>query len=162
MTIKLEAAYHEAGHIVAAYHSKFFDVVSGIHLSNDGAGEFLLSLSRSKCKGAGKADDETAQKDKEVAHEAVVILMAGYTAELIAKEKSCVITPHRPSADPDYDLAATFLQSAGLSHKTDRAEKEARAILIENWAMVETLATLAFKRKGLSWTEVGEVLDHEV
>ncbi|WP_323572083.1 MULTISPECIES: hypothetical protein [unclassified Rhizobium] len=147
---------------MAAYHSKFYDVVSGIHLLNDGAGGFDLSLNGRKCREAGKADDATAQKDKEVTRDAVVILMAGYAAELIAKEKSSAITPHRPSADPDYSMAGTFLKGAGLSQKIDRAEQEARAILIENWATVERLATLAFEKKGLSWLEVSEVLDPEV
>ncbi|WP_085034893.1 hypothetical protein [Ensifer aridi] len=159
MTIKLEAAYHEAGHVVVALVSSYHNVVSGIDLYQYGAGAADVSVSGSKCKAAGKPADESIRKDKDVARGTATILMAGYQAEQIAASLNEDLKPNRRCADPDYELALQVLQEAGLAKKTDHAERDAKAILQANWPVIEKIAQAAFSKGSLSFTELYDILD---
>ena len=82
MTIKREAAFHEAGHAVTAHRSRFHALVGPINLRQYGAGGIFVSLSKSKLQTAGKPTDASSQKDKEVAIDLAIILSAGLVAQL--------------------------------------------------------------------------------
>lgn len=159
MTKKLEAAYHEAGHVVLAWLSAYHNVVAGIDLYAYGAGAAVVSVSKSKCRAVGKPEDESAGRDKDVAQTSVAILMGGYQAELIAAESNSAMKPNRSCADPDYVLAAQLLADAGLSKKTDRAAQAANAVLRDNWDMVEKIAKAAFAKGSLTFIELYDILD---
>ncbi len=87
MTIKREAAYHEAGHAVLAERSKYHRFLGPIILSNYGSGAADISLSTGRLQSAGKITDKSAAKDKDVAKDFAVILVAGFVAEQLASEK---------------------------------------------------------------------------
>jgi hypothetical protein len=158
MAIKLEAAYHEAGHVVAAKRSKFHDVVGGINLEAYGSGQTDISLSKSKLQKAGKIPSSGSQRDKDVAQDFAVVMTAGFVAEEIAAEKNSKIVPNRQCADPDYSVLDGALVGAGLSRKTDRAEISARDLLLQDWDKVERIAALAFEKGGLTFTQLDELI----
>ncbi|RBW56096.1 hypothetical protein DS906_13915 [Ruegeria sp. A3M17] len=159
MKIKLEAAYHEAGHIVAAKRSIFHDVVGGVDLEAYGAGGTHISLSKTKLRNAGKIQSPSSQHDKDVAKDLAVVLTAGFAAEQIAAQKNLALTPNRQCADPDYDFLDDVLQNAGLSRKTDRAELAAHTLLTQEWEKVERIAALAFEKGGLSSAQLDELIN---
>lgn len=159
MKIKLEAAYHEAGHVVAAKCSKFHDVVGGIDLEAYGAGRSNISLSKSKLQSAGKIPNPGIEYEKEVVQDLAVVLTAGHAAEKIAKQKNEALRPDRKCADPDYNLLDDFLQKSGLSRKTDRAENLAYELLSQEWDKVEKIAALSFEKGGLSFTQLSDLMD---
>ncbi|TGG89378.1 hypothetical protein E4656_20035 [Natronospirillum operosum] len=147
MTIKKEAAFHEAAHAVTAYYSKFHSIVLGIDLEDYGAGEIFVSLSKSKCIENGKPPSAETAKDKEVSKELAVILCSGYVGELIAAETDPSLNPSRSSAGPDYQLAVQNLKAAGLSHKYDFHHDNARTFLESKWDVVNKLAEHLFSVK---------------
>ena len=161
MDIKREAAYHEAGHVVIAKLSMFHDVVSGIDLSKYGSGYADISLSKSKLIKAGKKPDASSQTEKVVTQDFAIVMTAGYAAEQIAAEKNPNIVPNRRCADPDYLLLHQSLKNAGLSKKTDVAEASVRALLLENWEYVERIASAAFDKGGLTFSELAELCVEE-
>ncbi|MRJ44585.1 hypothetical protein KF946_10245 [Idiomarina loihiensis] len=147
MTIKKEAAFHEAAHAVTAYYSKFHSIVLGIDLGDYGAGETFVSLSKSKCIENGKPPTAETAKDKEVSKELAVILCSGYVGELIAAETDPSLKPSRSSAGPDYQLAVQNLKAAGLRHKYDFHHDNARTFLESKWDVVNKLAEHLFSVK---------------
>lgn len=161
MSIKMEAAYHEAGHVVVAAKSKYHNVVDGINLASYGQGEVSISVDSAKCRAEGKDVDneERARKDKDIARESSIIFMAGYQAELQAAAANPNLTPNRSSANPDYTVAEAVLARAGLSKKTDRAEAAAADILRQNWGLVEKIANEAFLKSSLSFDELHKILN---
>ncbi|OVE86819.1 hypothetical protein B7W89_24720 [Agrobacterium tumefaciens] len=159
MTKKLEAAYHEAGHVTVAWVSPYHNVMAGIDLYSYGAGAAVVSVSKSKCKAVGKVEDETIKRDKDVAKASATIFMAGYQAELIAAETNSALRPNLTCADPDYKLTAQCLADAALSKKTDKAEQAANAILRSNWNVVEKIAQAVFEKGSLSVNELHELLN---
>jgi ATP-dependent Zn protease len=161
MSIKKEAAYHEAGHVVVAAKSKYHNVVDGITLSAYGQGEASISLSKAKCLAECKTfvDAKSIGKDKDIAREAAIIFMAGYQAELLAAAANPMLTANRSTADPDYELAAEVLARAELYERTDCAEQAATEILLQNWELVEKIANAAYSQSSLSFDELHEILN---
>jgi ATP-dependent Zn protease len=147
MSIKKEAAFHEAAHAVTAYYSKFHRLVLEINLRNYGAGEVFVSLSRSKCLRHGKAPSAGTTKDPDVSKELAVILCSGYAGEQIASEYDPLLNPSLKSADPDYQIAVQNLKAAGVSHNLDIYNEEARISLKSKWNVVEKLAEHLFEQK---------------
>lgn len=158
MTIKREAAYHEAAHAVLADLSKYHAIVGEINLLSYGAGELYISLSRSKCAAGGKPQDPSAQKDKEVGRDFAVILCAGLVGEQMAAERDVTLTPNPESAEPDHALAQQQLQIAGLSRKYDLYQAQARDLLGKHWNTVERLATYLFANRSASPHQVARII----
>jgi hypothetical protein len=154
ISIKREAAFHEAGHAVAAYRSRFHFIVGPISLAGYGSGEIYVAQSRSKCVAAGKASDHSAQKDPEVAADLALVLSAGLVSERIAHERDPAIRPNPECAIPDHDLMRQQLARAGLSKKFDQHEKTARELLESNWALVDALAEFLLARVNVQPEEV--------
>ena len=144
MTIQREAAFHEAGHAIAAHRSKFHALVGPINLQQYGAGQILVSLSKSKLQAAGKSIAAASQTDKEVATDLAVVLCAGLVSERLAEERSG-LKANPNCAIPDHDLMKQHLVHAGLSARLDSHEASARQLLEANWALVTSLADLLYK-----------------
>jgi hypothetical protein len=104
-----------------------------------------MSLSRSKCAAGGKPQDVSAQKDKEVARDLVVVLCTGLIGEQIAAEHGDALKPNPQCAEPDHALAEQQLQMAGLSKKYDFYELQARELLQKHWASVDRLANYLYE-----------------
>lgn len=161
MTIKLEAAFHEAGHAVAAWYSRFHSVVGPIRLANYGAGEAYISLSKSKTQAVGITPSEALRTDPDVVKDLAVVLVAGLAAEKIAAELNPDLTPNEECAKPDYNLLHQMLGGARLSKKTDRYEGLARDLLTSRWVIVEGLATRLFNEGAMSPVDIHEHLEVE-
>ncbi|OUJ14855.1 hypothetical protein HK27_13005 [Acetobacter orientalis] len=159
MTVKKEAAFHEAGHAVAAHLSKFHAILGGINLENYGAGEIFVSLSRRKLVANGKAADASSARDKEVVADLVVVLSAGVVAERIAEMKDSDLSANPQSAEPDHELIKAQLESAGLPEKFDRHEEAAKRLLEENWDLVNELAEYLFENKSVEVVDLLEFIE---
>jgi hypothetical protein len=145
MSVKKEAAYHEAAHVVLAYKSMFHSIVEEVNLRNYGEGETFVSLSASKCKANGKPQDPSAAKDKEVAKDLAVILCGGFIGEKIAASFHADLCPNSDCAATDYHLAKQSLSGANTSKKLECYAESAASILKENWSLVEELADFLFE-----------------
>jgi hypothetical protein len=146
MTITREAAFHEAGHAVAAYRSRFHDVIGPINLADYGQGEIYVSLSKKKLATSGKSIDESAQSDKEVAIDLAVILCSGLAAERLAEKNDAELMSNPACAERDHLLAAEQLSGAGLSEKFDLHEQAATRLLENEWSLVTALAEHLHKK----------------
>tara|TARA_R110000824_G_scaffold24090_1_gene85323 strand:- start:22553 stop:23056 length:504 start_codon:yes stop_codon:yes gene_type:complete len=144
LSIKKEAAFHEAGHAIMAYLSAYHGLISGIDLKAYGAGDVYISLLKSKCAAAGLPQTPESAKRPEVAKDIGRILVAGLVAEKIAAERDKSLVPNPDCAIPDHELLRQQLETAGLSKKFDLLESETCAVLKENWAVVEELADFLF------------------
>jgi len=154
VTIKPEAAYHEAGHAIMAYLSKYHLLAGPIELADYGAGEAYIGLIPSKLTSAGIEADEAAQRNPDVAKDLGRVLVAGLMAERIAAEHDPALTPNPTCAQPDYAMLVQQLAAAGLSRKYDRLETEARATLEAHWDKVEALAGWLLGRGRAEFAEV--------
>ena len=146
MTIKLEAAFHEAGHAVVAYRSRFHNIVGPINLAEYGSGEIYVSLSRVKLQAQGKASEASAEKDKEVAVDLAVVLSAGLVAERLAEVRGQGTTANPECSAPDHEMLQQQLVGAGLSKKFDRHEGTAKQLLESEWPLVAALSAYLFER----------------
>jgi hypothetical protein len=140
MSVKREAAFHEAGHAVVAYRSRFHNIVGPINLAAYGSGEIFVSLSRTKLQTQGKTPTAAAARDKEVAVDLAVVLCAGLAAERLAECREPGIVASPECAVPDHELLRQQLAGAGLSQKFDRHEQAARQQLEAEWPLVLALA----------------------
>ena len=160
MSIKREAAFHEAGHAIVAYRSRFHNVIAGINLERHGAGEIFISLSKKKLAAAGKSLELAALLDPEVAIDLAVILCAGLVAERIAEERDDSLKADSTCAVPDHRLMEQQLEAAGLPKKFDTHEDVAKALLISEWALVDALAERLFKRISVDAVEIREFIEN--
>lgn len=162
MTLKREAAYHEAGHALMARLSKFHEVISGIDLADYGAGEVFISLSKRKLKSAGKPVDLHVATEPEVARDLALILVAGYVAEKLANSFDQSLVPSLECAKPDHKLLKQQLSNAGLSNKFDRFESDAEDILKSKWKVVNSLAERIFKYGAVDFERLNQMLNELV
>ena len=158
MTIKREAAYHEAAHAVLASISKYHSIVKYINLHKYGAGEIYIALSKNKCAAGGKPQDISALKDKEVAQDFATVICAGLIGEKIASEQDNTLTPNKECAKEDYALMKQQLQHAGLSINSAMYETQARVLLEKHWDTVERLASYLFSNQMASPDQVSTII----
>lgn len=145
MTIKREAAFHEAGHALAAHRSKFHNIIGSINLEDYGSGEIYVSLSKEKLQTQGKAPNISAERDKEVAADLAVVLAAGLVAEQVAEVREHGLTANIKCAVPDHKLLQLQLANAGLSKKFDIHQNTARQLLEAEWSLVVDLSNYLFE-----------------
>lgn len=161
MKIKREAAFHEAGHAIAAYRSKFHSLSRSINLKLYGAGEIFVTLSKSKLQAAGKLAAAASQTDKEVATDLAVVLCAGLVSERLAEEVSG-LKADPDCAIPDHELMKQQLASAGLSKRFDHHEALAREVLNAEWSLVASLAEFLYENENTEAIDVIEFIQqHE-
>ena len=154
MAIKREAAFHEAGHAVAAHRSRFHNVVGPIDLAEYGAGVIYVSLSKQKLAASGKPIDPSVQKDREVASDLAVVLCAGLVAERIAEQREDGLKSNPTCAEPDHELLRQQLSMSGLSKKFDLHEQAAQKLLESEWQLVTALAELLLTRVSVDPVDV--------
>jgi hypothetical protein len=158
MTIKLEAAYHEAGHAVVAQRSRFHAIVGPIDLREYGAGEIFISLSSRRLLAAGKKAHPSSQADKEVATDLSIILCAGLAAERLAAENDPSLSPNEECSKPDRELAEQQLAGAGIENAFSHYEPFARMVLLQNWACTQALAELLYEKTALDAEQIIEFI----
>lgn len=98
------------------------------------------------------------ETNPEVARDLGRILAAGLIAEQIAAERDNTLTPNPACAAPDHELIVQQLSRAGLSRKFDKLEADARAVLEENWIVVEALAKWLFQMTTAGYVEVNQFI----
>lgn len=161
MSIKREAAFHESGHAVAAFRSRFHRIVGPISLAEYGAGEVFISLSNSKLRAAGLPIDSSSQKIREVVEDLAVVLCAGLVAEQLAAKHDSSLKANPSCATPDHDLLRQQLSQAGLSKHFDLHEEAAKKILNDEWELVESLAAYLYSKISADPTEVIAFLEQQ-
>lgn len=159
MTIKREAAFHEAGHAVAAYRSRFHNIVGPINLAEYGAGEILVSLSEAKLAASGKPTDPSVQSDKEVAVDLAIVLCSGLVAERMAEKRNTGLKANPKCAEPDHIIAVQQLSGAGLSKKFDLHEQAAGKLLESEWDLISALADYLFENASVQPVQVLEFIE---
>ncbi len=162
MAIKMEAAFHEAGHAVAAYFSKFHKFLGPVTLAKYGQGEIYVSQCKSKFSVVGKNVGAASQRDKEVATDLAIVLCSGLVAECLAEEKNSNICPNPECAEPDRELMAKQLELAGLSKKFDRHQVSATALLEKNWVLVSELADFLFEKEVASGEDISSLIEKKI
>jgi len=162
MTVKREAAFHEAGHAVVAHFSKFHAIVGRVNLGEYGAGTIHISLSKRKLSESGKNEGLASQKDKDVTADLAIVLSAGLVAERIAEEMEPGLSANPTCAEPDYQLMKQQLEGAGLSRKFDRHEKAAKKLLQDNWDLVRKLADHLFEKQSVEAVDLHDFIEARI
>jgi hypothetical protein len=131
------AAFHEAGHVVAAIHSKYHSIVGSISIEDYGAGEAFVCVSKRKCLAAGK---QASQTDPDLVRDFAVILKAGLAAEMIAERTDTSVFSDPRASNADDALLEQQLRSAGIAPTPDVFLASARELLELHWEQVDALA----------------------
>jgi hypothetical protein len=131
------AAYHEAGHVVAALHSNYHNIVHTISVEDYGAGETFISVSKEKCRAAGK---KASQVDPDIVKEFAVILKAGLAAEIIAGRIDTSVVGDATASKQDDELLTQQLRIVGIQSTPDLFLSEASKMLVRHWDEVDALA----------------------
>jgi hypothetical protein len=136
----LAAAFHHAGHAVAAHLSKYHVVAAPLRLDAFGTGEVVAALSRRKLVAAEKTVSDAARIDPEVATSIAVILCAGLASEEIAAHKAVPLTPDPRRSVGDFTVAEAELAGAGITMGTKPCKDAATTLLTHHWRDVERVA----------------------
>ena len=140
ITSSLEAAFHHAGHAVAAHLSKHHVLALPLKIDAYGAGEVTAALSRRKLIAAEKVAAASARADPDVAASIAIILCAGLVSERIAVMRSVAVKPDPKRSTGDFELARAELRQAGIAESTQPYEEAATALLTRHWATVQSIA----------------------
>lgn len=138
------AAYHEAGHAVVAVRSRYHSIIGNISADNYGAGAAYVTISKSKCRAAGKFPSEA---DPDIVRDFAVILKAGLAAEKMAAHMvdPSIIADALASKEDDA-LLLRQARKAGVDLALNDILAEAEKVLAQHWAEVRKLADLLVKR----------------
>lgn len=159
MAVNDEAAFHEAGHAVAAYWSRYHSLIRRVSLQDYGAGQTYISLSKKKLAAESKPVSSAMEADADVTSDYVVILSAGLVAEEIAEELEDGITANELCACQDREFIKQRLLDAGLAPEPARYETEARKLLRSRWGQVVGLASLLYRNVETDAVDVIEFLE---
>ncbi len=155
----LEAAFHHAGHAVAAHLSKYHTLALPLRIDVWGTGEVTAALSRRKLIEADKIATVAARVDPEVAESIAMILCAGLASERIAAQRDAPVKPDPKRSKGDLEMARAELRGAGLPDDTDPHEAAAAALLVVHWARVELLAERLAIAEVLTPAEIAALLE---
>lgn len=155
----LEAAFHLAGHAVAAHLSRYHVLALPLRVDAWGSGEVTAALSRRKLIAAEKVASAEARVDPEVAESIAVILCAGLASERIAAERLAAVRPDPARSRGDLEMARAELRGAGLPDHTEPHEAAAATLLALHWPRVETIAKRLAAAGKLSAAEIAALLD---
>ena len=155
----LEAAFHHAGHAVAAHLSKFHVLAHPLKIDVYGTGEVTAALSRRKLLAAEKVAAASARTDPEVAASIVVILCAGLASERIAAARSVAVKPDPERSAGDFAMAHAELKQAGLGGSTRPYEDAASALLDDHWLTVKAIAERLCAVEELTPAEISALID---
>jgi hypothetical protein len=155
----LDAAFHHAGHAVAAHLSKYHVLALPLRIDAWGSGEVTAALSRRKLLAAEKIASAAARADPEVAASIALILCAGWASEKLAAERSVPVTPDPARSTGDLQMARDELRQAGLPDATQPHEDAAAALLDSHWPRVRAIAERLVVTEELSPAEIAALLD---
>jgi hypothetical protein len=155
----LEAAFHHAGHAVAAHLSRYHVLALPLRIDAYGSGEVTAALSRRKLLAAEKVASADARADPEVAASIALILCAGLASERLAAERSVPLTPDPARSTGDLQMAREELRQAGLPDATEPHEDAAAALLAAHWPRVLSIAERLVVAEELSPTEIATLID---
>ena len=155
----LEAAFHHAGHAVAAHLSKYHALALPLRIDAYGSGEVTAALSRRKLLAAEKIATAAARVDPEVAESIAVILCAGLASEQLAAARSVAVTPDPARSAGDLKMARDELRLAGLPDDTRPHEDAAAALLALHWLRVQAVAERLAVAEELTPAEISALLD---
>ena len=156
---RLDAAFHHAGHAVAAHLSKFHNLALPLRTDVFGTGEVTAALSRSKLVAASKVASVQARLDHEVVASIVTILCAGLACEELASARGFTVTPDPGRSAGDFQVARTELGLAGMSEGVTPYCDRAAELLREHWTHVETIAERLARFGELSPEEIAEIIE---
>ena len=155
----LDAAFHHAGHAVAAHLSKYHALALPLRIDAYGSGEVTAALSRRKLLVAEKVASAATRVDPEVAKSIAVILCAGLASEQLAAARSVAVTPDPARSAGDLKMARDELRLAGLPDDTRPHEDAAAALLARHWRRVQAVAERLAVTEELSPAEIGALLE---
>jgi hypothetical protein len=155
----LEAAYHHAGHAVAAHLSKYHVLALPLKIDAYGSGDVTAALSRRKLLAAEKVAAFSARTDPEVAGSIAVILCAGLASERLAAARRVALKPDPKRSAGDFAMARAELQQAGIDPATRPYEDAAHALLDGHWATVQTIAERLALVEELSPAQISALID---
>jgi hypothetical protein len=155
----LEAAFHHAGHAVAAHLSKYHVLALPLRIDAWGTGEVTAALSRRKLIEADKIASVAARVDPDVAQSIAVILCAGLASERLAAERSLPVLLDPARSHGDLEMARAELRGAGLPDDTGPHEIAATVLLTLHWRRVQSVATRLAVNEELSPAEIAALLD---
>ena len=153
------AAYHEAGHAVAA-------VLVGMHVTVASIEAKGYPRNWRLRGGVLASFDHSAAKNRREAERAVTAGLAGEQAELLWSTQKpwrrVKRTSHAKFAgDRAYveEMLRPFVRAPGNKKRTiARLKEAARALLEEHWSRVEALAEKLAERKALNGTEINRLV----
>ncbi len=154
----LDAAFHHAGHAVAAHLSKYHALALPLRVDAWGGGEVTASLSRRKLIAADKVATAAARVDPEVAQSIAVILCAGLASERLAAQHGLPISVDPARSRGDLEMARAELRGAGLPDDTGPSEIAATALLEIHWLRVKSVAARLAVSDELSPAEIADLL----
>jgi hypothetical protein len=158
MTSKLAAAFHHAGHAVAAHLSKYHVLALPLRVDAYGTGEVTAALSRRKLVAGDKAPDASSRADPEVAASIAVVLCAGLMSERIAAARGASIAPDPARSAGDFAMARAELAQADISPITLPYENAAMALLTQHWTRVQRVAQSLESAEELTPSEIATLL----
>ncbi len=156
-----EAAFHHAGHAVAAHLSKFHVLALPLKIDVFGTGDITAALSRRKLIAAEKIAAASARTDPEVAASIAVILCAGLASERIAATRSVGVTPDPERSAGDLAMARAELEQAGIECSTQPFEDAASALLVVHWVTVQAIAERLASVEELTPEEISALIDRD-
>ena len=155
---KLVAAFHHAGHAVAAHTSRFHVVALPLRVDTYGGGDVVTALSRRKLLAAEKAAAASARSDPEVAASIATILCAGLVCERIAAMRTAPFTPDPTRSAGDFAMAIAELEQAGLECVTQPYEDAAAALLTDHWEAVQRIVDKLVHAEELAPDEINALI----
>ncbi len=157
------AAYHEAGHAVAAVASRFHCVYRDVSIHN-GESKSPFSVSKRKLMAAGKLSDLPKMlEDPEIAIESAVVFFSGLAAERHYADSSEQRAPAVPaSAKNDYEMARTVLKDAKVKTPVAVFETQAAEKVDELWPVITEFAEELLHRRAIDASEATEFISHRL
>jgi hypothetical protein len=158
----LSAAFHHAGHAVAAHLSKYHVVAMPLRLDAYGTGEIVAALSRRKLAAAEKIPSDAARADPDVAASIAVILCAGLASEEIAASRALPLIPDPRRSVGDFGAAASELIHAGIADGTQPYKDAATTLLTQQWRDVERVAEHLLSLGELAPEAIAQLIDSHI
>ena len=152
-------AYHEAGHMAAAWRLRLKICRATIVPSDDFAG---IVEHESPLKGINLAIDSSDRAEAKT-DKAVLICLAGPIAQRRFRPKSW----RRYHGRGDYELASDFaLRRNGTGEMASAylkwMELRAETLVEANWRFVDAFARRLLAQNTLSYAEIGEIVTNEI